>query len=69
MTIMGSRVQAYLDDGTTPIATVNVPNTGNSGVFQTVAVPVTLPAGQHRLVLKFPTDYTKINWIAFAPKA
>jgi PKD repeat protein len=62
----GSSVQAYLDDGTTPIATVNVPNTGNSGAFQTVAVPVTLPAGQHRLVLKFPTDYTNINWIAFA---
>jgi hypothetical protein len=65
----GSSVQAYLDDGTTPIATVNVPNTGNSGAFQTVAVPVTLPAGQHRLKLTSPTDYTNINRIAFTPKA
>jgi PKD repeat protein len=64
----GSSVQVYLDDGTTPIATVNVPNTGDWLTFQTVPVPVTLPAGQHRLSLLFPTDYVNINWISFPPK-
>jgi hypothetical protein len=29
---------------------------------------VTLPAGQHRLILAFPTDYVNINWISFAPR-
>ncbi|WP_236610359.1 PKD domain-containing protein [Methanosphaerula palustris] len=62
----GSSVQVYLDDGTTPIATVNVPNTGNDATFQTLQVPVTLPAGQHRLKLAFPGNYANINWINFA---
>jgi PKD repeat protein len=62
----GSSVQVYVDAGTTPVATVTVPNTGDWPVFRTVSVPVTLPAGQHRLVLKFPTDYVNINWISFA---
>ncbi|XYY34343.1 carbohydrate-binding protein [Methanosphaerula subterraneus] len=62
----GSSVQVYLDDGTTPIATVTVPNTGDWPVFRTVPVPVTLPAGQHRLRLAFPSDYVNINWISFA---
>jgi PKD repeat protein len=62
----GSTVQVYVDDGTTPVATVSVPNTGAWPVFQTVSALVTLPAGQHRLVLKFPTDYVNINWITFA---
>jgi PKD repeat protein len=61
----GSSVLVYVDDGTTPVATVSVPNTGDWPVFRTVSVPVTLPAGQHRLVLKFPTDYVNINWISF----
>ncbi len=64
----GSSVQVYVDDGTTPVATVTVPNTGDWPVFRTVSVPVTLPAGQHRLVLKFPTDYVNINWISFAQR-
>ena len=64
----GSSVQVYVDSGTTPIATVNVPNTGDWPAFRTVSVPVTLPAGQHRLVLKFPTDSVNINWIVFAPR-
>jgi PKD repeat protein len=64
----GSSVRVYLDDGTTPIATVNIPNTGDWPVFQTVPVPVTLPAGQHRLILAFPTDYVNINWISFPPR-
>jgi PKD repeat protein len=62
----GSTVQVYVDDGTTPVATVSVPNTGDWPVFQTVSALVTLPAGQHQLVLKFPTDYVNINWITFA---
>jgi PKD repeat protein len=62
----GSSVQVYVDDRTTPVATVNVPNTGDWPVFQTVSVPMVLPAGQHRLVLKFPTDFVNINWITFA---
>jgi PKD repeat protein len=62
----GSSVQVYVDDGTTPVATVSVPNTGDWPAFRTVQVPVTLPAGQHRLKLAFPTDYVNINWIAFA---
>jgi PKD repeat protein len=62
----GSSVQVYLDDGTNPITTVNVPNTGNDAAFQTVQVPVTLPAGQHRLKLAFPGNYANINWINFA---
>jgi L-ascorbate metabolism protein UlaG (beta-lactamase superfamily) len=62
----GSTVQVYVDDGTTPVATVNVPNTGDWPAFRTVQVPVTLPAGQHRLKLAFPTDYVNINWISFA---
>nr|WP_330217428.1 PKD domain-containing protein [Methanosphaerula palustris] len=61
----GSTVQVYVDDGTTPVATVSVPNTGDWPAFQTVSMPVTLPAGQHRLMLKFPTDYVNINWISF----
>jgi PKD repeat protein len=65
----GSSFQVYLDDGTTPIATVNVPNTGDWLAFQTISVPVTLPAGQHRLKLAFPTDYANINWIDFTPRA
>ncbi|WP_440950380.1 PKD domain-containing protein [Methanosphaerula subterraneus] len=65
----GSSVQVYLDDGTTPVATVNVPNTGDWLAFQTVQVPVALPAGQHRLKLAFPTDYANINWIDFTPRA
>jgi PKD repeat protein len=62
----GSTIKVYVDDGTTPVATVNVPNTGNWPVFQTVSVPVTLPAGQHQLKLSFPTDYVNINWVSFA---
>jgi len=62
----GSSVQVYFDDGTIPVATVNVPNTGDWPAFQTVQVPVTLPAGQHRLKLTFPTDYVNVNWITFA---
>ena len=62
----GSSIQVYVDDGTTPVATVTVPNTGDWPVFQTVSVPVTLPAGQHRLKLSFPTDFVNINWITFA---
>jgi PKD repeat protein len=62
----GSTVQVYVDDGTTPVATVSVPNTGDWPAFRTVQVPVTLPAGQHRLRLSFPTDYVNINWITFA---
>jgi PKD repeat protein len=65
----GSSIQVSVDDGTTPVATVSVPNTGDWPVFQTVSVPVTLPAGQHRLKLSFPTDYVNINWITFVPKA
>jgi len=61
----GSSVQVYVDDGTTPVATVTVPNTGDWPIFRTVSVPVTLPAGQHRLSLLFPTDYVNINWISF----
>ncbi|WP_440950736.1 PKD domain-containing protein [Methanosphaerula subterraneus] len=64
----GSSVQVYLDDGTTPVAMVNVPNTGDWPVFRTVPVQVTLPAGQHRLKLAFPTDYVNINWIGFAQR-
>ncbi|WP_052292253.1 PKD domain-containing protein [Methanosphaerula palustris] len=62
----GSSIQVYVDDGTTPVATVSVPNTGDWPAFRTVSVPVTLPAGQHRLRLAFPTDYVNINWISFA---
>jgi hypothetical protein len=62
----GSTVQVYVDDGTTPVAAVNVPNTGDWPVFQTVSVPVTLPVGQHRLRLAFPTDYVNITGISFA---
>ncbi|ACL17370.1 PKD domain-containing protein [Methanosphaerula palustris] len=62
----GSSVQMYVDDGTTPVATVSVPNTGDWPVFQTVQVPVTLPAGTHRLKFSFPTDFVNINWISFA---
>lgn len=62
-----SSVLMYVDDGSTPVATVNIPNTGEWPVFQTVSVPVTLPAGTHRLVLKFPTDFVNINWINFTP--
>ncbi|WP_330217427.1 PKD domain-containing protein [Methanosphaerula palustris] len=62
----GSTVQVYVDGGTTPVATVTVPNTGDWPVFQTVSAQVTLPAGQHRLRLVFPTDYVNINWITFA---
>ncbi|WP_052292252.1 PKD domain-containing protein [Methanosphaerula palustris] len=61
----GSSIQVYVDNGTTPVATVSVPNTGDWPVFRTVSVPVTLPAGQHRLRLSFPTDYVNINWISF----
>ncbi|WP_440950166.1 PKD domain-containing protein [Methanosphaerula subterraneus] len=64
----GSTVRVYVDDDTTPVATVSIPNTGDWPVFQTVSVPVTLPAGQHRLSLLFPTDYVNINWISFAPR-
>ncbi|WP_440950704.1 PKD domain-containing protein [Methanosphaerula subterraneus] len=64
----GSTIQVYVDDGTTPVATVTVPNTGDWPVFQTVQVPVTLPAGTHRLKLMFPADYVNINWITFAPR-
>nr|WP_330217438.1 PKD domain-containing protein [Methanosphaerula palustris] len=62
----GSSIKVYVDDGTTPVATVNVPNTGDWPSFQTVSVPVTLPAGQHRLKFSFPTDYVNINWVTFA---
>jgi len=62
----GSSVQVYIDGGATPVATVTVPNTGDWPVFRTVSVPVTLPAGTHRLKLVFPTDYVNINWISFA---
>jgi hypothetical protein len=31
-------------------------------------VSIPLPAGQHRLVLKFPTDYVNINWITFTSR-
>ena len=62
----GSSVQVYVDNGTTPVATVNVPNTGDWPIFRTVSMPVTLPAGQHRLLLRFPTDFVNINWISFA---
>ncbi|ACL17090.1 PKD domain-containing protein [Methanosphaerula palustris] len=62
----GSSVQMYLDDGATPLAVVNVPNTGNDAAFQTLQVLVTLPAGQHRLKLAFPGNYANINWINFA---
>ncbi|ACL16795.1 PKD domain-containing protein [Methanosphaerula palustris] len=62
----GSSVLVYVDNGTTPVATLNVPNTGAWPVFQTISVPVTLPAGQHQFVLKFPTDFVNINWIRFA---
>ncbi|WP_440950858.1 PKD domain-containing protein [Methanosphaerula subterraneus] len=65
----GSSIKVYLDDGTTPIATVNVPNTGYSAAFQTVSVPVTLPAGAHRLKFSFPTDYVNLNWITFSRAA
>jgi hypothetical protein len=62
----GSTINVYVDDTTTPVATVNVPNTGDWPAFRTVQVPVTLPAGQHRLKLSFPTDYVNINWVTFA---
>ena len=65
----GSSVQVYVDGSTTPVATVTVPNTGDWPVFQTVPVPVTLPAGIHRLKLAFPTDYVNINWISFAQRS
>jgi len=63
-----SSVQVYVDGGTTPVAIVTVPNTGDWPIFRTVSVPVTLPAGQHRLKLAFPTDYVNINWVSFTPQ-
>jgi hypothetical protein len=56
LTHAGSSVQVYVDNGTTPVATGNVSVLG------------TLPAGQHRLKLSFPTDFVTINWINFAPR-
>jgi hypothetical protein len=38
----GEFIQVFVDGGTTPVATVNVPNTGAWPVFQTVSV--TLPS-------------------------
>ncbi|WP_440951263.1 carbohydrate-binding protein [Methanosphaerula subterraneus] len=64
----GSSVRVYLDDGTTPIATVNVPNIGDWLAFRTVRMPVILLARQHSIVLKVPTDYVNINWISFTLK-
>lgn len=61
----GSTVQGYVDDGTTPVATVNVPNTGAWPIIQTVSVPMVLSAGQHRLKLAFPTEFVNLNWITF----
>ena len=40
----------------------------NSRIERATSVPVTLPAGTPRLVLKFPTDFANINWISFAPR-
>ncbi|ACL17224.1 PKD domain-containing protein [Methanosphaerula palustris] len=64
----GSSVLVYVDDETTPVATVTVPNTGDWPIFRTVSVPVILPAGTHRLKLSFPTDFVNINWITFAQR-
>jgi hypothetical protein len=62
----GPSVPVYLDGGTTLVATVNVPNTSDWPVFRIVSVSVTLPAGQHRLVLKLPTDFENLTWIRSA---
>ncbi|ACL17263.1 Carbohydrate binding family 6 [Methanosphaerula palustris E1-9c] len=64
----GSSILVYVDNGTTPVANVSVPNTGDWQIFKTILVSIPLPAGQHRLVLKFPTDNVNINWITFTSR-
>ena len=59
----------YVDAGTTPVATVNIPKHRKRLLFNTVQVPLTLLVGTPHLILKFLTDYININWITFSREA
>ncbi len=62
------RTAALSVDGSSAV-TFTVPNTGSYAAFQTVSLPVTLPAGTHTLKLTFQGDGQNIDWIAFAAVA
>ncbi|WP_109830298.1 carbohydrate-binding protein [Reichenbachiella versicolor] len=60
----GNDIDILLDGN--KIATVNVPNTGDWGNFQTVTIKgVTIPAGSHEIRLEFVTGAVNLNWISF----
>jgi endoglucanase len=62
----GAGLQLRLANGTV-LATVTLPNTGGSQVWQTVSATVTLPAGSQTLqIYSTSTVGWNINWIQFA---
>jgi hypothetical protein len=58
--------QFEIRDGSTLLATVNVPNTGGFQNWQTIMVPVQLTAGNHTIrLLSTGGGYWNINWLRF----
>ncbi len=64
-----SGASAALSVDGAPAATYAVPNTGSYGVFRTVSVPVSLPAGTHTLRLTFSGVGQNLDWFDLTPTA
>jgi len=64
----GRSLALLLDGGSTPLATIAVPNNRCEG-WRTVPVTVTLPSGTHRLVVRFGGDKQILDRIEVADGA
>ena len=62
----GSGAQLQLKNGSTVLATVNVPNTGGGQVWSTVSANVSLTAGAQTLTVAVVTGGFNFNWMSFA---